>query len=294
MSFSATAGGGGGTNELEDVGCFILTSNVDIYKSHFNSDVFIADTSGSVYDYKLDVFGDPTWTLNNEDMGNTKTKRTKIHKKSYQYTDKKHWKGNYEKVVLDTPYYMPEWNLDSYLQPAQDRLILYGVNSLSYNNFHDTVVVVLDPGETLDIRNCNLHGGLIVYASPTWDVRSGKRNTVRIWKSNIGTGAAPHIGLIAPACEIIPGQSSGGGGCGGGGSRNTINIHGFCFWNSVHDLDKAHVNGALIVVNEVEDLDHFNFHAHPPTLANPPEGVSLSASIGGTQLSLVSSGESIN
>lgn len=265
-------------DQMEDVGCYFLSSYVDIAKSHFNSDIFFADQPGSVYDYRMDEFGNKIWTLNQANLGPTVISNTMINHTSFQFTDDNHFKGNYDKVILNTPFYMPSWNLDSYLIPSDDVIVLLGMEEISEINFQKTVVVKLDPGDTFNVNDCNLHGGLVIYVEPTYDVRSAPRNSLSIDKSNIGTGANPHIGVLAPACEVK-----------GGGSP--INIHGFCFWNSMDDMDKAHVNGGLIVVNQVDDLDQFNFHGHPPTLRNPPEGFEFRESTPG--ITIVTGGESI-
>ncbi|NQU48192.1 MAG: hypothetical protein HQ519_06055 [Planctomycetes bacterium] len=273
MNYEVSAG-----NDFSEVGCYFLSSNIDINKSHFNADVFLADAPGSVYDYTADAFGNETWSLNTDNLGSTNISNTMVNHTSFQFTSNNYFKGNYDKVVLDTAIYMPAWNLDFYLIPSDTTIVLSGIEEVSETNFNQTLVVLLDEGDTFNVNDCNLHGGLVIYVAPDYDLRSGARNAVSIDKSNIGTGASPHIGLIAPACEVK-----------GGGDH--INIHGFCFWNSIDDLDNAHVNGALIVVNEVDDLDSFNFHAHPPTLSNPPEGVTMKSSTPG--ITLVTGGESL-
>lgn len=269
----------GSEEEMEGVGCWILTSNVEIAKGHFNTNLFIADQAGSVYDYKLDIFGNPTWTLNTDDLGSTDISSTKVNQTSYQFTNANWFKGSYDKEILDTPFYMPAWNLDSFLVPGADRLILYGVEELSNVNYHDTVVAVLDEGDTFNVNKCTLHGGLVVYVEPEWDLRSGKRNTVSIDKSTIGKPSSPGIGVIAPASEVK-----------GGGQQ--INIHGWSFWNSVDDMDKGHVNGALIIINQVDDLDQFNMHGHPNVIANPPDCIQFNT--GTPELNLLVGGEDIS
>ena len=84
--------------------------------------------------------------------------------------------------------------------------------------------------------------------------------------------------MIAPACEVK-----------GGGKNN--NIHGLCFWNEIDDIDKMRVKGALIVVNQVDDLDKFNFTAHPPTLADFPEGITFRSNE--SEITLVTGGEDL-
>ncbi len=269
----------GSESEMEDVGCWILTSNVDMNKCHFNTNMYFADQAGAVYDYKLDEFGNQTWTLNTDNLGPTFISNTKVNHTAYQYSENDWFKGSYSKVTMDEPFYMPAWNLDSWLIPGNDRIIFYGVEELSEMNFHDTVVVVLDPGDTFNVNDCNLHAGLIVYVEPDWDLRSGKRNTVSIDKSLIGSPSSPGIGVIAPACEVK-----------GGGDH--INIHGWSFWNSVDDMDKGHVNGVLIIVNQVDDLDSFNMHGHPNVIDNPPEGIQFNE--GTPEINLVTGGEDIS
>ncbi len=263
---------------LEDVGCYLLSSNIDIDRSHLNTDIFIADQPGSVYDYRMDESGDLIWTLNESNLGPTLISNTIVNHTSFQFSDQDYFKGNYDRVILDTPFYMPAWNLDSYLAPSDDVIMLIGIQEISELNFNKTVVVRLDPGDTFNVNDCNLLNGLVIYVEPEYDLRSGARNAVSIDKSLIGNAANPHIGLIAPACEVK------------GGGQN-INIHGYCFWNSLDDMDHAHLNGALIVVNEVDDLDNFNFQSHIQTLRNPPEGIEMRKST--AEITILSGGESL-
>jgi|SaaInl4_150m_RNA_FD_contig_123_9496_length_2738_multi_3_in_2_out_0_2 hypothetical protein len=265
-------------DQMDDVGCYILTSNIDIATSHFNTDIYLADQAGVVYDYKMDALGNKIWTLNTTNMGPTMITNTMVNHTSFQYSNQLYFKGSYDKVILDTPFYMPSWNLDHYLIPSTDLIVLVGLEEISEINFHQTVVVKLDPGDTFNVNDCNLHGGLVIYVEPEYDVRVGARNYLSIDKSLIGSAANPHIGVLAPACEVK------------GGGQN-ITIHGFCYWNSMDDMDHAHVNGGLVVVNQVNDLDNFNFHGHPPTLQNPPEGIEFREST--PDITIITGGESI-
>jgi hypothetical protein len=263
---------------LEDVGCYLLSSNIDLDKCHLNTDIFLADQPGATYDYRMDSEGNLIWTLNETDLGPTAIFNTSINHTSFQYSDDNYFKGNYDRTTMESPFYMPAWNLDSYLAPSNDRILLTGITEIQNINFNKTVVVRLNPGETFNVFNCNLLGGVVIYVEPDYDVRIGARNFVTLDKSVIGNAANPHVGLIAPASEIQ------------GGGQN-INIHGYCFWNSINDLDNVHLNGALIVVNEIFDMDNFNFQSHIATLRNPPEGIEMREST--SEFTVVGGGESL-
>ena len=257
-------------SSMGDAAGVFLSSDIELTRGNLNGDILIPDVVGAIEDYLLDESGVPTWTLNEDPLGDLEVGTTNAIKTVRQFTETNHFKGNSTIEVESSPYRMPAWDLDGYTEPDASRMILENVTTLDGLNTGQTVVVILDAGETLDVTDCNLHGGLVVWAPPTYNLRDGARNTVTVTSSNIGTGADPHIGLMAPATQV--------GGTGGG-----LNFHGLCFWNSIHGLEQAHIAGALVVINEIVDCNKLNLNGHPQTIANMPDGISFSGSGDGIQ-----------
>ena len=257
-------------SSLGDAAAVFLSSDIELTQGKLNGDILIPDITGAIEDYLLDENGNPTWTLNEDTLGDLDVGTTNAIKTVRQFTDTNHFKGS-STIELETePYRMPAWDLDGYIEPDSSRLILDGVTSLDGLSTSQTVVVILDEGETLTVNNSNLHGGLVVWAPPTYNLRDGARNTVSVTSSNIGTGSDPHIGLMAPAAAI----SGNGGG---------LNFHGLCFWNSIQGLEQAHITGALVVINEIVACDKLNLNGHPQTIGNLPDGISFSGAGEGIQ-----------
>lgn len=264
---------------MGDVGAVFLSSNLDFHQGHINGNVLIPDAVGVIEDYSVDEFGNGTWTQNNDPLGTLNFQAFVVNHESYQYTENEYFNGSPTIIVEEDSYKMPAWNLDTYLEDVENNIVLNGVTSLSGMNTSETVVVVLEEGQTLTVDNCQLHGGLVVYSPADWDLRSGARNEVIVNGSNIGTGSSPHIGLMAPTASVT-------------GSDSSTNFHGLCFWNSIHDLDRPHIDGALVVVNEVVNLSKMVMNQHPPTMGNLPDGISFSGDQPG--LDFLDSGEYIN
>lgn len=253
-----------------DAAGVFLSSDIELTKGKLNGDVLIPDVVGAIEDYIVDAEGNGSWQANTDELGTIDVATTNALKTIRQFTSTEHFKGGNSIEVEDSPYRMPAWDLDAYTEPDASRLILDGVTTLDGLNTSQTVVVILDEGDTLTINDCVLHGGLVVWAPNTYNLRDGARNSIEVTSSNIGTGSDPHIGLMAPAASV--------GGSGGG-----LNFHGLCFWNSIQGLDGAHITGALVVINEIVECDQLNLNGHPQTLANMPDGISFSGDGDGIQ-----------
>lgn len=259
-----------------DAAAVFLSSDIELTRGKLNGDVLVPDVVGAIEDYFLDADGNPSWQLNTDELGTLDVDSTNAIKTVRQFTETNHFKGNSDIELETEPYKMPAWDLDMYATPDSTRMILDDVSSLDNLNTSQTVVVILEAGETLSVNDCNLHGGLVIWAPAEYNLRDGARNAVTINSSNIGTGSAPHIGLMAPAASV---SGEGGG----------LNFHGLCFWNSIQGLDQAHITGALVVVNEIVGCDKLNLNGHPPTLGNFPDGISFQGT--GAGIDFLTSGE---
>jgi hypothetical protein len=248
-----------------DVAAVFLSSDIEMRWTHFNGNILIPDMVGAIEDYRLTEDGQSTWTLNESALGTFDFRNMVLTKTSYQFTDTNHIGGNVDIEIRSQPYKMPAWNLDAYLLPNPGYQVLEGVTEINGLNTDDTLVVVLEADQTLTVLNSQIHGGLVVWAPPTWDLRSGPRNQVIINGSNVGVGAAPHIGLLAPASDVS-------------GNLSGSNFHGLSFWNSIHDMEHAHITGALVVVNEIVACYQMNVIGQPQTLNNLPDGIQFQGS----------------
>lgn len=266
----------GSGSSAGDAAAVFLSSNIELTQGKLNGDVLVPDMVGAVEDYYLDANGNQVWVLNEDPLGTLAIDSTNALKIVRQFTEDNHFKGNSDIELEDEPYKMPAWNMDGYVEPDPERLILEDVTLLDGMSTSQTVVVLLDPGETLTIQDCQLGGGVVVWAPADYNLRDGARNHVVVDSSNIGTGSTAHIGLMAPAASV----SGGGGG---------LNFHGLCFWNSIQNLDQAHITGALVVINEIVACDKLNLNGHPQTLGNLPDGISFQGS--GDGIDFLSSGE---
>ncbi len=265
---------------FDGMSLMLLTSSqeLELEDAKIHGDVLIPDAVGAVMDYSLDAFGNQVWALNTDPLGEREIENSQANKKIHQFTSTKWFKGKNDIVQRDSPVYMPGWNLDSYLDPAAGHWIISAEGELEDVTTNQTIVLVLAPGEEFRFKDCQIHGGIVVWAPPDYNLRDGARNYIRVESSNIGTGAAPHIGLIAPAAEV---RADGPG----------MNFHGFNFWNSTDDFRRGHLIGILIVVNEIDEIEDVVFNSHPPTMKDPPPGIELKGAA--PEIDIISGGEDL-
>lgn len=177
-------------------------------------------------------------------------------------------------VLHSEPFKMPRWSLEQYLEPGPD-LLLYSTAPPALSNlvFEETVVLTLDPGQSIDIQNVEFRGGLVVYINPKTDLTALDRDyEVRFNGSVVGGGQQgkhPSIGMIAPGAHVE--------------ADNTV-FNGFNFWNSASNLDSVTVNGQLTVVNRFENVNDVTMSFDRRLLHNLPGGIGNDGSHSGLDL----------
>jgi len=182
-------------------------------------------------------------------------------------SQREYFESGVPEITISDSVNMPAWDLEDYLDPGPDRVIFQGVEELKDVTLDETAVFVLAPGADLKLENVSLKGGVVVYTEGSWNLRGAPRNRVVLsHQVDIGggqDGIHPSIGLIAPASEIL--------------TENSLpkSILGFSFWHSAHasDATDLKLTGQIVVVNEIDDLEHATIVYDPKVAKNPPLGI---------------------
>ena len=142
----------------------------------------------------------------------------------------------------------PTWNLDHYLVPNPDTIIMTDVSKVRKLTTDKTVVIVNQPGMDVDFNNCEIGGGVVVWSPPGWPQRGPARNGVSWTDSTFGTpdgGSGTHrnVGVIAPASRLFQANASNPG-------------FGLFYFHEIEKMNDATLTGALWVVNAVGQLNN--------------------------------------
>lgn len=159
----------------------------------------------------------------------------------------------------------PTWNLDSYLLPSPDTIVLHDVAQVSGLETDKTVVVVNDPGTTVEFKNCDIGGGVVVWAPSDWPQRGPARNEVtwtqsRFGSSDGGTGAFRHVGMIAPASRLHQANAS-------------TPSYGLFYFHELGHMNNAEFYGALWVVNDTGQWNNMEIYYDPSILEQDFQGM---------------------
>ncbi|MBC8330092.1 MAG: hypothetical protein H8E31_15240, partial [Planctomycetes bacterium] len=166
-----------GGNSTADKALVFMGRELSMENVHINGDFILADKLGVVMDWKHNAEGG-TWvpggpatiepfTLSWMTLNDTLIK----------YTDTVYVNGAQEQKI-SAKVYMPSWDLNDYLGSAPGRIVLNTGGLYENQNFQDTVVFHLAPGEQLTLRKCRFLGGIVVYCERTADLRAPARNQV--------------------------------------------------------------------------------------------------------------------
>ena len=231
-------------------------------------DVLITDRANKVND----------WVFNEEGVGSYQAGGsandgtidficTGVDGTVYKYRDDfgdYQWLG--DEMVITENSLAPAWDLDEFLVPGPGKVIFDGVTNLSYEYYEETAVFILDPGQKLVLKGCNLAGGVVVYCPTDFDIREGYRNLV-VLKENtcIGGGdggVEPNIGLIAPGGKI-KNDSYGTWMC------------GFHFVNELGRFRYSDILGQLVILNLCFNLDDSEVSYYAPAAENRPPSINF-------------------
>ena len=228
-----------------------LGGNTDFNNVHIYGDLLAVDTEGGVLDYdpgsaswsQRTSGGDPLIESNNITVeGNLSTTS-----------------GNPMSGVTvgggsgsSGPIVNPMWNLDPYLIPNPDTIILNNVSLVKDLVTHKTVVVVNEPGTSVEFKKCDIKGGVVMWAPSDWPQRGPSRNTVTWTQSTFGTagggtGTHPYIGMLAPGSKLESANAANPG-------------NGLFYFHEIGHMNNATINGALWVVNETGQWNNVDIH----------------------------------
>ena len=257
-----------------DNALIILGGELDINQVEIDGDVFFVDSLDGLleYDPVTGSWQKPSFNLD----PNVTVKNTTFEGDVYTYTGTEVLSSqvnNTQKFALATqtsevyeysePTKVPVWDLDPLLAPSPNHVVLY-TDSISHVTTNLTVVVVADPGQEILVNQCELNGGLVVYAESDLDYRMAPRNTLLLNQSSFGSGGggiAPDLGIIAPGAKLRIG--------------NMIeNSAGAFFFHSVNNLHNSDLEGSLTSVNGIENM-------HGVKLKFQPVDLSVGGGLGG-------------
>lgn len=175
---------------------------------------------------------------------------------------------------VSAPVRAPKIDLDWYLEPGPNKVFYYGENNLRDVSHSETVVFVLEEGHTVSLSGCYFPGGVVVHCPKDYDVLGKYRNKILLKHGTLvgggEGGCQPHIGLIAPGCEVQFTHE----GCAFQNVDHS-DIQGFCVWNEVFMVRNGRIRGQLIVLNEVTHMRDSEIIFDPIVAANVPYGISF-------------------
>lgn len=265
-----------------DLALVFLGDQIDLLDSSIFGDILITDAIGVVDDWAFDdegvgyhSAGGPYGPFDIAFDG------TAIVGDLYKYTDNLYFAGS-EEHRISAHVQMPEYDLDEYLIPGDDRIIYYYENNLQNVSHEETAVFVLHPGHTLSLDRCNFPGGVVIYVDKEYNPRDPDINKVLLkHHTRIGGGTggiSPYIGLIAPGAEVQFTHP----GCAWSEDHN--DIYGFNLWNKVHMIKEGQMLGQLVVINEIKHFRDTVLIFDPIVAENVPSGITFSPPFGESAL----------
>lgn len=262
--------GESGTSELA-----LIFLGEDFKQTHgmVYGDVVITDRANKVDDWVFNEEGVGSYQAGGAALdGNTQFICTGVEGTLYKYRDDVgdyQWLG--DEVILTENTKAPTWNLDDYLVPGPGKVIIEGVTSMDWEYYEETVVFVLEEGQTLKLKGCTFAGGLVIYCPTDYDLRSGYRNTVMFKQGTcVGGGdggVEPNIGVIGPGIRL---KNDGHGSW----------ICGFHFVNEIGNFKYADILGQMVILNKCQNLKDCEVSYYAPAAENRPSAITF-GSVGG-------------
>lgn len=238
--------GGGGPNALlKSCGLATYGGDVDMNNVEVNAGgILIVDDADGVKDWNsaFEDWMQPPISDPDIDAVNVQVEGT-----LYTYADPLDGITAGNRVTLTDAVRTPKWNMDAFLVPNPDTLILT-TGTIKNLTTTKTVVINVPEGTHISFDKCNLKGGVVIYAEDTYTPRSSPRNTLE-WKStNIGsatpTGVIENLGMFAPSAHVTH-------------STNQTSGHGLFLLGSADHLNNLSIqSGALLVLNYVNQLNN--------------------------------------
>jgi len=165
------------------------------------------------------------------------------------------------------PIINPTWTLDSWLTPMPGRIV---TTQTTFDHFdtEDTLVIVSSPGARIDLNQCDIKGGVVVWSPAEWPQRGDAYNEIAWNACNFGRPSAEpnstNIGMIAPGSHLVDGNNESYG-------------WGLFYFHEITRLNNAHFEGSLWVTNDFDLMRNCEV-SYDPALANVTyEGMNASA-----------------
>ena len=266
-----------GQLDLQHVALAMIGSELEFQSVQIVGELVVPDRLGIIRDWVNDSNGGGSWVPGGpSSLGNMVLAKTHVTETLWKYTDQIYLHGKKNEIETNDPIQMPSWNLDEWLKPAPNVKIFNNVTLLSKVNIKETAVFILNPGETLTLKQCKLQGGAVVWCESTWDLRTPVRNNVRISNCKIGTNSSGNVGLIAPASNIVMASPKIGS-----------NIRGLSYWGRSEGLDNLSINGQLFVVQAMHGLRNSQIVLDKKLAGNAPKGITVPSGNGGVSFTKV-------
>lgn len=258
-----------GGNFEGDIALAMLGGDDYINGTDIYGDVLITDDLNRVWDWVYDGDGVGSYELGGPDpIEGSELLCSWVNGTIYKFTSTDYAGWPTDEVELDSAHQMPEWDLDVYLPEngasSADYEIFYNKTKFQCVTYWKPVIVINDPGKNLYVKNCRFYGGLVMWCPKDYDLRSGKRQTLKVKDSVIGSSCHPdNIGIIAPACEFQ--QIS--------GAWSVAN--GFSMFHDIKNMRCFHHTGMAYVVNRVKRICSSEFFYDEYVHENLPPGIQL-------------------
>jgi len=261
-----------------------LGEEIEVDTSMILGDMLVADTPGSALYWVPDGQGGGSYQPTFEPLEEFEFTDSAVVGDLYRYGPNPFGVATNE-YQIETPVKAPRFDLDQYLVPGPDRIIYYYENNLRNVSHEETAVFVLHPGHTLSLDNCHFPGGVVVWTDKGVDIRQGDENKVLLkHHTTIGGGnggVAPHLGMIAPTCEIQfthPGCVI---------EEDHNDIQGFMLWYEVKHLKDARLRGQVIIYHEFEHTSGSEI-VYDAAAANAlPPGITFDLPLGSAHITSV-------
>lgn len=189
------------------------------------------------------------------------------------------WAGN--QVQEKQPIHAPGWDLDQYLVASPKIRIFDHIQAVEDLDIPETAVFLLDDGDTLNLKNVNFRGGMIVWTPDDYDYTSAPRNPITLEAMTSfggGTAGLENVGIIAPGSSLTM----------VGSQRHTVT--GYTLLHSLTQVRRLQHRGILIVLNSATEVYDSSFSHDPEIAEKPPEGLVFFGDLPGVRvLSLIES-----
>lgn len=240
MSLQADYQVGETNSPVIDHAVAFLGGSTDFSNVTISGDLLAVDTEGGVMDYdpvsdswsKRTSGGDPVLESNNNRIDGDLSTTSGNSMPGVSVGGESGSSG---------PIVNPMWDLDPYLIPNPDTIILHDVTQVRNMVTDKTVVVVNAPGTSVEFKQCDIKGGVVMWSPSDWPQRGPSRNEVSWTHSTFGTagggtGTHRYIGMLAPGSKLDSANAANPG-------------NGLFFFHEVGHMNNATINGALWVVN---------------------------------------------